>query len=328
MPLSIIVPAYNAAGTLADCLAALTAQHGLPAETEIILVDDGSTDATAAVAESFAVRVVRQPHRGAAAARNAGVAAARGEVILFTDADCRPSPGWATALMAPFSAPAVAGAQGRLASDQPELVARLVQAEYEEKEGRMARRDRVTFIDTASAAYRANVLRASGGFREDLGAVEDTELAFRLAAAGQLLVMAPDAVVYHQHPDTVTAYARRKWRFGQWGAVAYGLYPQRVVDDTRTPGTMRLQLALAPLLILALLPALAGISPWWPAALLLAAFWSTVLPFALRVARRDPAVALAAGPLFLVRALCVGTGVAFGLVQLVLRGTRGLPRPG
>src|SRR5687768_9263299 len=91
--ISVVVPAFNAARTLPACLDTLIRQEvGEP--YEVIVVDDGSTDTTLAVAASYGppVRVVRQPHRGPAAARNAGIRAASGEIVLFTDADCEPAP--------------------------------------------------------------------------------------------------------------------------------------------------------------------------------------------------------------------------------------------
>src|SRR3954468_24719564 len=91
--ISIVVPAYNAQGTLSSCLRAILDLR-VSEPYEVILVDDGSTDATAAIAEGFvpAVKLLRQAHKGVAAARNTGVAAARGEVVLFTDPDCEPIP--------------------------------------------------------------------------------------------------------------------------------------------------------------------------------------------------------------------------------------------
>ncbi|MGD9840724.1 MAG: glycosyltransferase family 2 protein [Candidatus Bipolaricaulis sp.] len=85
MKVSAIIPAFNEAERIAAVLAPLTSS---PAVDEVIVVDDGSTDATSAEAERFGVRVVRLPeNRGKAAAMAAGVEEARGDVLLFLDAD-------------------------------------------------------------------------------------------------------------------------------------------------------------------------------------------------------------------------------------------------
>jgi glycosyltransferase involved in cell wall biosynthesis len=82
---SVVVPAHNAAPYLAEAIASIQAQaYG---NLDIVVVDDGSTDATAEIAAVDGVRLRRQPQRGAGAARNAGLALARGELIAFLDAD-------------------------------------------------------------------------------------------------------------------------------------------------------------------------------------------------------------------------------------------------
>src|SRR5919198_5805523 len=92
---SVIVPARNAAATIGRTLEALAAQD-FPQEYEVIVVDDGSTDDTVAVAEAAPgpVTVRRQEQRGPGEARNLGAQHARGEVLAFTDADCFPERGW------------------------------------------------------------------------------------------------------------------------------------------------------------------------------------------------------------------------------------------
>lgn len=324
---SVIVPAFNAAPTLGLCLSALLDQRELDGPLEIIVVDDGSTDGSAPLAQALAprVRLLRQAHRGAGAARNRGAAAARGAILLFTDADCRPAPDWAARMLEPFADPAVAGAKGFFTSDQSALLARVVQAEYEEKDARLLRQSRLAFADTASAAYRAAVFRAAGGFRPELGAVEDTELAFRLAAAGHRLAPAPRARVAHRHPERLRDYVRRKLRYGRWGAGAYLSHPARMADDSRTPWSMRLQLLLAPMLLAAL-----ALLPWysaagWTAALTALAFLLSNLPYVGPTWRRHgPAVALAGPPVFLLRALALDAGLALGLAAR-LRGGAGRP---
>jgi len=104
---SVVVAAYNEERWIADCLASLVAQSepGL----EIVVVDDGSTDASGAIAAGFGVRVLRTEHRGAGAARAAGAAVARGDVLVFLDADEIYDPGFVAALVAPLRDPAVTG---------------------------------------------------------------------------------------------------------------------------------------------------------------------------------------------------------------------------
>jgi glycosyltransferase involved in cell wall biosynthesis len=87
MQVSVIIPAYNSAATLAAAIDSVLAQRGCPAE--IVVVDDGSTDSTPELLKTFSqsVKVVRQRNAGAAAARNSGVAAATGEYLAFLDAD-------------------------------------------------------------------------------------------------------------------------------------------------------------------------------------------------------------------------------------------------
>lgn len=96
--ISVIIPAYNAAGFLADAIASIQAQHYTP--LEIIVVDDGSTDATAQVAAKFNDAVyIHQENGGPAAARNTGIGLARGDIIAFLDADDLFPPGSLSALL-------------------------------------------------------------------------------------------------------------------------------------------------------------------------------------------------------------------------------------
>src|SRR5690242_9138788 len=95
--ISVVVCSLNGEERLGRCLAALAAQRH--DAFEVIIVDDGSADATGSIAVASGARVVRhETPRGLSAARNAGIALARGAIVAFTDDDCEPSPGWLAAL--------------------------------------------------------------------------------------------------------------------------------------------------------------------------------------------------------------------------------------
>ncbi len=319
---TVVVPAHNAAPTLGECLRALLHQT-LPREAyEVLVVDDGSADGTAEVARALGVRVLRQPHRGAAAARNLGARHAQGGILCFTDADCRPAPDWLAELLAPFQADlGVAGVRGVYRSDQREPVARLVQWEYEDRYRRTETFPQIDFVDTYSAAYRTDLFLVHGGFDESFpgASVEDQEFSFRLATQGYRLVFQPRAVVYHRHPATWRAYARKKFRIGYWKVQVLWRHPKRVAGDTHTPPVVCLQVALAGLAVSGLVWA-----PLWPWGLALAggaalALAISAVPFLRFVRERDPSLAPWVLPFVGVRALALGWGLVCGVLGLAFR---------
>lgn len=317
---SVVIPARDAERTLGETLDGL-ALATLP--LQVIVVDDGSRDGTGEVARAKGAQVVRGAGEGPARARNLGCAEARAEVIVFTDADCRPTPGFVEALLAPLKDPEVAGTKGAYLSEQRSLTARFVQQEYEERYRRMARRTSIDFVDTYACAYRKQTFDAVGGFDERyrLPSTEDQELSFRIAATGARLVFVPEARVVHLHVDWLAGYARKKAKIGRFKVATLRSHPGKAVSDAHTPGTLKLQLLLAPVALAGagLAPALGalGAPPWSAGACLLPAlaFLLSTLPLAWRALRADPAVGVLTPGFCLVRALALGVGVLSGLAS-------------
>lgn len=316
--ISVIVPAYNAARWIGACVEALTHQTVVPSSYEVIVVDDGSTDATAEVAERMGARVVVTSHAGPATARNRGLASAAGDLILFTDADCVPAGDWIERMTAPLSRGAD-GVKGAYLTRQTGLLPRFIQAEFEERYRRLARFERIDFVDTYSAGYRREALQASGGFDAGfaLPSAEDVDLSFRLANHGYHLVFEPSARVYHRHVDNLRSYLARKFRFGVYRVVVYRRFPRKVVADSYTPRIMLVEMGLAALILACLAGSLASPRLLRVGVLLGLAHLAATIPFATRVARSHPAVGAAAPGLIFLRSTAQICGIAVGIGRVL-----------
>jgi cellulose synthase/poly-beta-1,6-N-acetylglucosamine synthase-like glycosyltransferase len=317
--ISVVIPAFQASATIERCVVALGGQT-LPREQyEIIVVDDGSSDATASRAEKAGARVLRlDRNMGPAAARNAGVAIARGEIVVFTDADCEPTPQFLAALTSPLRDPNVGGSKGVYLSKQRALVARFVQLEYESRYRHTERQKSLDFVDTYACSFRrADIIRV-GGFDPRLRVCEDQEMSFRLAEAGVRVHFAPDARTYHLHCEDVTGYLRKKFRIARWKAAVLRRRPGKALHDSHTPPWLKVEVATA--YAICVTSALYAVlrcraRAWLPLSGLLWTYLALITPFVLRSARRDLPVALAAPALLFGRDLALGAGLGVGLLE-------------
>jgi len=210
--LSVIIPTFNREKVLAKALNAYLYQSSPALIRELLVVDDGSTDATEAMVREFSgraafpVRYLCQPNKGPAAARNFGIREARSALVLFTDSDIIPEPDLVAQHIEwhqrnPLTTTAVLG----YVTWAPEVHATPFMRWYGEcsmfvfDKLRHQREASFHFLYSCNVSLKTEFLRTCGQFDEEFktAAYEDTELGYRLRKKGLQLLYNPEAIGYH-----------------------------------------------------------------------------------------------------------------------------------
>jgi Glycosyl transferase family 2 len=224
---SVVVAAYNAEATLDGCLKSL-ARLNYP-DYETIVVDDGSLDATAKIAETAGVRTIRLEHRGLASARNAGVEAASGRIIAFIDADARADRDWLYHLVETIvrRGAAAAGGPNFAPTAQTTAAAALAAAPGVPREVR-AGDDGLSQLCGCNMAIEKSALDGAGGFDPAFTAAgDDVDLSWRMLKGGATLALASGAVVTHQRRTALRAYLRQQAGYGAGEGLLFRKHPFR-----------------------------------------------------------------------------------------------------
>jgi len=225
--ISVLVCSYNGARTIGDCLAGL-AQLRYP-RYEVIVVDDGSTDATAAIAREHGVRLISTPNRGLSAARNAALAAASGEIVAYLDDDARPDPDWLTYLAAGYLASAHAAmggpnipppGDGPIADCVANAPGRPLHVLLSDREAE--------HLPGVNLSARKACLEAVGGFDPRFRvAGDDVDLCWRLRDRGWTIGFHPAAAVWHHSRNSLRTYWRQQVGYGKAEALLERKWPAR-----------------------------------------------------------------------------------------------------
>jgi cellulose synthase/poly-beta-1,6-N-acetylglucosamine synthase-like glycosyltransferase len=318
--ISVIIPAFNAANIIHNTLSALKNQRYPKDFFEVIVVDDGSRDNTAEVAQKMGVVVLAQSNQGAGVARNLGVKRAKGEIILFTDSDCEPQEDWIELMVEPFQNPEVVGAKGFYKTKQHEFAARFAQAEYEIKCNMLKKAHYIDFIDTYSAAYRRDIFLEAGGFDAvyTTASGEDSELSYKLSMKGYKMVAVPNAFVYHLHPDTISKYLKKKYRNAYWRVVTWKKYPSKIARDSHTPNSYKFEVMLAPLFLLLLMISFLYPATIWLTMIIFVLFLVNETGFLAQVYRRDFKLFLISPLLLFLRGFAAAIGAAAKMSEMLI----------
>jgi len=223
-PISVVIAAYNEEKLIAETLRTLLATD-YTGEIEVVVVDDGSTDQTAAEIERVArnesrIRIFQQENRGKARALQRGLAAAHHAIVVFLDADTQCQRDTLPRLLEPFADERIGAVSGHAkVGNLRTFIARCQALEYTcgfNLDRRAYNRWQcITVVPGAISAVRKEAINEAGGLSLETLA-EDTDLTLSLHRHRQRIVYVPDAIAWTEAPETVRALARQRsrWAYG------------------------------------------------------------------------------------------------------------------
>jgi O-antigen biosynthesis protein len=224
---SVVVCSCNGASTLGDCLDGLL-RLDYP-DYEVIVVNDGSTDATAKIAADFPFRLINTGNCGLSCARNTGLRAATGEIVAYIDDDARPDPDWLKYLASTLSEDHWAAVGGpNLTPPDDSAVADCV-GNAPGGPMHVLQSDReAEHIPGCNMAFRRSVLRELGGFDDQFHcAGDDVDICWRLQERGMKVGFNPAAVVWHHRRSSVRGFLRQQSTYGKAEALLERKWPER-----------------------------------------------------------------------------------------------------
>ena len=225
---SVVICAYNAERTMLPCLESLRRLQ-YP-NFEVIIVDDGSRDRTAAIAADFPeFRLIRQPNKGLSVARNVGLHAARGEIIAYTDSDCVVDPHWLSMMVRAMTEGGFDGCGGpNYAPHEEGWVEGCVAASPGAPSHVLTGDDRAEHLAGCNMFFRKAALTQIDGFDPQFTAAgDDVDVCWRMLDTGFTLGYCPAAFVWHFRRNTVKAYYGQQRGYGKAEAMLYLKYPER-----------------------------------------------------------------------------------------------------
>src|SRR5215210_2104747 len=226
--LSVVICAYNAAETLAECLRH-TCRLDYP-DLEIIVVDDGSTDTTAAIARRFPrARLVSIEHAGLSVARNEGLRVATGNLVAYLDSDAYPSPEWPYYLVLGLDRRTVGGVGGpNIPPPDDPLAAQVVARSPGGPVHVLVADDRAEHVPGCNMAFWRHVLEEVGGFDPVYTAAgDDVDVCWKVLDKRWEIGFHPAALVWHHRRPGLRRYLRQQRGYGRAEALVEARHPDR-----------------------------------------------------------------------------------------------------
>ena len=315
---SVIVPVYNGESTIAEGLRCISKLNYPKEKLEVIVVDDGSKDATVTVVNEHPVKLIQKEHGGYPSTMNAGARVAKGEIVVIVDADIYLEQEWLALIVAEFNDPKVGIVSGYIATKPTAgFWAKVVGYESEDRYDRMTS-GYVDFITSASTAYRQAVFEQVSFFNEKLRRGSDEDLAQRALRAGWKIILQKDAVCYHEWVPSLGRYFKNQVFNMVYQIKNFLWNPELLRGKEQHPVSLYIPLILAFLLVLTPLWFVLGVA--W---LALLAFLCLVLyhiPVAARIIQKHGDWSMLLFPIaFNLRYIAWLIGLAVGVVQGIMK---------
>jgi len=225
--ISIIIPVRNRPDDIGDCLKSIKNLDYPKEKLEIIVVDDGSTDDTVHVIQSYGVKLICNAFSmGPGKSRNLGEIISTGEILAFLDSDCKVSSDWLAKIVPFFSLPGIGAVGGFVAG----YFKASTLDRYEDAFSSLNMGRRIIFNNQAESRFyvpscnffvRREVFQELNGFNSHMQVGEDVDFCWRLRDGGYHLLYVPYGVVYHKHRNRLLIMLKRRFDYGTSEASLY-----------------------------------------------------------------------------------------------------------
>ena len=216
---SVIIPVYNAADTIEHVLDGLVNQDYPSDKFEVLVVDDGSTDGGERIIGHYPVRLLKQNHKGASAARNKGIRNARGEFILLLDSDCFVDADWIRLHVDAQNKYGGQACVGGSFAFPPKGVNFIERCDYYscwyEQHPLCPSRFDYEYLPSTNMSFSRLLVDHVGGFDESLQTGEDVDFCQRIVQERKRIIFQPQIAVYHRGRTRLKDYLKHHYRWGK-----------------------------------------------------------------------------------------------------------------